>query len=216
MAWTLAPDIFLAEVCGDIVLLDGRRNLYWCVARTGAAPLRNLLHGKAAGRSAIIDDLEAEGLISWSDTPPATLPVCTHSAPAAEYRDIGVDALAITPRTLLHLALASMEVALKLARPQPRKWLRPSIGDGDPALLTRACTLAVQFERLRPLIPCAGSCLPSSMLLRAFLRRHGIGCRWIFGVQTFPFEAHCWVEYQGVVLNDTVEHVSWYTPIATA
>ncbi len=74
----------------------------------------------------------------------------------------------------------------------------------------------MQLDRLRPLIPRSGLCVPSSMLLLCYLRRHGIHAQWVFGVQTFPFEAHCWVEYDGVVLNDTLEHVCWYTPIAAA
>jgi hypothetical protein len=32
-------------------------------------------------------------------------------------------------------------------------------------------------------------------------------------VQTRPFAAHCWVQHGDIVCNDTVEHVSGYTPI---
>jgi hypothetical protein len=38
----------------------------------------------------------------------------------------------------------------------------------------------------------------------------------VFGVQARPFAAHCWVQKGEVVFNDTVEHVSGYTPIMTA
>jgi hypothetical protein len=37
--------------------------------------------------------------------------------------------------------------------------------------------------------------------------------RWVFGVQSRPFAAHCWLQLGGVVLNDTVDHVKRYTPI---
>jgi hypothetical protein len=38
----------------------------------------------------------------------------------------------------------------------------------------------------------------------------------VFGVRTHPFEAHCWLEKDRVILDDTVEHVRWFTPIARA
>ena len=40
--------------------------------------------------------------------------------------------------------------------------------------------------------------------------------RWVFGVRARPFVAHCWVQYEDMVFNDTVEHVpatprSWWS-----
>jgi hypothetical protein len=49
--------------------------------------------------------------------------------------------------------------------------------------------------------------------LSEFLARHGIHPVWIFGVQARPFAAHCWLQLNGTVLNDTVDHVIGYTPI---
>lgn len=36
---------------------------------------------------------------------------------------------------------------------------------------------------------------------------------WVFGVNLYPFKAHCWIEYKGIVLNDHLERVSDFTPI---
>ena len=40
------------------------------------------------------------------------------------------------------------------------------------------------------------------------LRRDGgIPAELVLGVRTFPFEAHAWVELDGRVLNDDLDHV---------
>ena len=55
--------------------------------------------------------------------------------------------------------------------------------------------------------------LYDSLALLEYLARYGIYADWVFGVQTRPFAAHCWVQHGDIVFNDTVEHVSGYTPI---
>ncbi len=58
-------------------------------------------------------------------------------------------------------------------------------------------------------------CLFDSLTLLNFLARYGIFPDWVFGVQARPFAAHCWVQLDEIVFNDTVEHVGGYTPIMT-
>ncbi|NJO13234.1 MAG: lasso peptide biosynthesis B2 protein [Gammaproteobacteria bacterium] len=70
------------------------------------------------------------------------------------------------------------------------------------------------FEALHPLVFASRNrCLFHSLALIEYLARHELYPRWVFGVQAVPFAAHCWVQQEGQVLNDTVEHVSRYTPI---
>jgi hypothetical protein len=45
------------------------------------------------------------------------------------------------------------------------------------------------------------------------LVRNGIGSAVMFGVMTRPFKAHCWVQIEDVVLNDSLDHVRLFTPI---
>jgi hypothetical protein len=56
-------------------------------------------------------------------------------------------------------------------------------------------------------------CLYDSLALLEFLARYRIYPDWVFGVQTRPFAAHCWVQQGDIVFNDTVEHVTGYSPI---
>ncbi len=59
-------------------------------------------------------------------------------------------------------------------------------------------------------------CLFDSLCLLEFLARHAFFPRWVFGVNAEPFQAHCWLQEGSMVLNDTVERVSAYTPIMSA
>ncbi|OIQ70741.1 hypothetical protein GALL_476450 [mine drainage metagenome] len=80
-----------------------------------------------------------------------------------------------------------------------------------PSRRTRDLTAA--FQACQPWIPFQGACLYRSFLLREALRRLGEPVWWVFGVQTWPFEAHCWLQVGDVVLDDWVERVVAYTPI---
>ncbi|WP_193746688.1 lasso peptide biosynthesis B2 protein [Blastomonas sp. AAP53] len=78
---------------------------------------------------------------------------------------------------------------------------------------TMAAIMA-HFTCLRCLVPGSGRCLIQSMLLTRFLGHLGISPELVFGVRTHPFEAHCWVEWDAHVLNDSPDHVCWFTVIA--
>jgi Transglutaminase-like superfamily len=70
------------------------------------------------------------------------------------------------------------------------------------------------FVRLRSWFYTAqNKCLLDSLVLTVFLFKYGIVSNWVFGVRPKPFQAHCWVQYQQFVLNDSLEHMELYTPI---
>ncbi|MDP9009053.1 MAG: lasso peptide biosynthesis B2 protein [Pseudomonadota bacterium] len=69
------------------------------------------------------------------------------------------------------------------------------------------------FGKLRPFWNRKYLCLFDSLALLNFLARYDFFPTWVFGVQSEPFAAHCWVQQNEVLLNDTVDRVSLYTPI---
>ncbi|MBE7219102.1 MAG: lasso peptide biosynthesis B2 protein [Caulobacteraceae bacterium] len=75
---------------------------------------------------------------------------------------------------------------------------------------------AAVFARLLPWAPFPGVCLWRAYLLRLFLRRGGCDADWMFGVRTWPFRAHCWLQLGEVVLDDEPRAVRPYTPILKA
>ncbi len=80
--------------------------------------------------------------------------------------------------------------------------------------LERARELVRAFVWLRPFVYSArDECLLDSLTLVEFLAWHDIFPLWIFGVRTGPFAAHCWIQYEDVVFNDSAEHARGYVPI---
>ncbi len=62
-------------------------------------------------------------------------------------------------------------------------------------------------------MPIAG-CLEQSLTLWYLLGVQGVSARVRIGIpkQTRPFEAHAWVEYEGLALNQLEEPLSHYIP----
>jgi hypothetical protein len=81
----------------------------------------------------------------------------------------------------------------------------------------RLTDLAERFERWCPLFFSAqDACLLHSLALLEFLAGHAIHPDWVFGVRTRPFVAHCWLQHEQAVCNDTLERVCRFTPILVA
>jgi hypothetical protein len=86
-------------------------------------------------------------------------------------------------------------------------------GRAGPFDIERARSLVSVFNSLRLFYPRSYLCLFDSLALIHFLARFHVYPDWVFGANADPFEAHCWVQADGVVLNDTVQRVSGFTPI---
>jgi len=57
------------------------------------------------------------------------------------------------------------------------------------------------------------ACLFNSLMLTEFLARYLLFPACVIGVESAPFAAHCWVQYQGTVLNDVPQEVNRFVPI---
>jgi hypothetical protein len=82
-----------------------------------------------------------------------------------------------------------------------------------PFDIDRARVLVSIFGQLRPFWNRKYVCLFDSLALLNFLAKYDLFPTWAFGVQSEPFAAHCWIQQNEVLLNDTVDRVSLYTPI---
>jgi hypothetical protein len=107
-----------------------------------------------------------------------------------------------------------------------RRLVRPKAGIERPPNMLRAYRIARLVRLANGRLPPAANCLQRSLVLWTLLRRHGVESDLRIGVrkERLPFappaanaglqnllrlqpdthfEAHAWVEWQGVVLNDT-------------
>ncbi len=222
-------------VCVDgeyVVLLDLRSDRYWALEADKTRALAHVVRGWPAlapdpecgnridSDPGIARMLLQKGLLcevhdASKDATPIRL-----AAPRSELANAGVGARHDTQaiwRFLLAAMLAAAAMKYRsfeqvVSHARRRKQAR---GEQATSLdLSQAAELVGSFERLRPLLfSSRDACLFNSLVLIEFLARHELFPQWVFGVQARPFAAHCWVQHEGVVFNDTLDHVRRYAPI---
>ena len=203
----LNPQIHAAAVDADLVLLDVNADAYLCLP--GAAESWN----GGAGAKALLDDLVEKGLATRSPAPepaPSVLELPRIDLRNGQRRQP-------TAADLLHLAGAWLDLALHyrgrslshILAAVRRRQSSPREAS-DIAELQRLCQV---FATAVVWLPAPGKCLVRSFLLIRFLQRAGQDARWVFGVRTWPFQAHCWVQSGDAALEDAPERLFAYTPI---
>lgn len=208
---TLKPTIHAAVVDEHIVFLDAAAGAYLCRACDCAEVLADRRTLTLADDD-LVGDLLASNLAEpfggatparrWSPQARTTALRPTYPHPsAADARD-AVVALFDLWRTYRGRRFAELLEAGRVG-PSPR------LADRPADLLE----LLDGFQRWAPYAPVTYKCLLRSFLLLRFLHRHGQDADWVFGVTTWPFEAHCWLQVEDVVLDDELDRVARYTPI---
>lgn len=72
---------------------------------------------------------------------------------------------------------------------------------------------AKEFGSSDALIDRHDRCLLKTVAMAIYLRRHGMQPTMVLGVTLNPFRAHCWLQSDAVLLNETPEVVRNFTPI---
>jgi hypothetical protein len=81
----------------------------------------------------------------------------------------------------------------------------------------QVATLASGFHRLRPYAFTArDQCLLHALALLHYLAACELAATWLIGVQTHPWGAHSWVQWQDMVLDASPEQTLSFTPILIA
>jgi hypothetical protein len=232
LEYYLHPKTFLCLAPRHWVLLDVRTDRYLCLSIDDFALLRPWLNGQndgSAGDSrpnimpapaaALAQQLLDRELLvphtpsarpvtptQWTrPTETLQLPVAKDflgsviHAPTFIYSCIFADH-ALRRRSLDAITRIVSRRRAQQSKSGPFPWLRTS-------------RIILTFNSLRLFYPRSYLCLFDCLALLNFLSFYSIFPTWVFGVVADPFSAHCWLQQGGVVLNDTVETVSKYTPI---
>ena len=77
----------------------------------------------------------------------------------------------------------------------------------------KAETLAATFIAARRMVPIAPNCLPDSLALSFYHARRALHPELVFGVKLDPFAAHCWVQTDRLVLNDSRDTIDGFVPV---
>ena len=203
-----ADTVFLAAIEEDIVVLDIAADAY-----IGLLDVAHWVTLQPDGSVVVRDEqvaleLEDRGLLKPGPPAPRTLP----TRPLADLPlpaktslleisraglDIAAGTLAFRGRSLVQL-IASASRSRRPLRPEP------------PEALARR---AAAYRAALPLLPFEGECLQRGFQLKRALSRRGVAADWVFGVNTWPFVAHCWLQTGDLVIGDRIERVRLYTPI---
>ena len=227
-AFGLAPDTYFCASDGAYIFLDARADRYF--AHTGEAArlfseiiaadrAESLSH--KAGRFA--DHLIRKGVLLLPPAAGRPLVACAAPRPdASRFADAsllaGTAGSSEWPRLLTALFRSwtlKRTQSLRGVLSGARRW-KQDLPAGPARTLEEVTGLTAQFLALAPfLFTTKDACLFHSLFLMRFLATHGISATWTFGVRLAPFGAHCWIEYEGAVLNDHLEHVGGFAPILT-
>lgn len=213
MPLRLADGVFGVSIDQDLVFLDVAADVYFCLP-------------KATGVQ-----VYADGVVSVEDPETAQALVDTGLVQATQ----GVQTIRPTPRTAKRTARRLIEVDGVDPKVSLRHW-RAMLGavwnafrgrgrsfaallpapSARPVITARLLEDLAVYRRLWPWLPVDGVCLFRSHLLRSYLVALGHRVDWVFGVRTWPFAAHCWLQVEDLALDDEAERLAAYWPIMVA
>lgn len=236
--YLLAPHVYLCITDDHGVLLDLKRDKYVGIALSQMSVLAKRVQGwpsklvPAAAESnersdSLLARMLAEGMLTTDAAQGKAAEPVEMPLPQGTLETLGVMGTslfefrpAITSRHFIlflrasiaaRMALRWRPIAAVIAKVNSRKLRHRPAGNLD---LEASRKLVAAFVYLRPLLfRTRDACLADSLSLVNFLSYHGIFPTLVFGVQTGPFAAHCWVQEGSLVFNDTPDHVRRFTPI---
>ena len=195
----------------DLVVLDVGGDSYSCLAEA-AADVQIL----GSGRIRCSDDLaEAFAAEGWLADPLTRLEAVRAPGPLPVRRLQSSQPHRPRAVTMLRLMVSWRATRVRSRLPFARQleWAarRPV---GRPASAQAELAQCVSdFRNTMILLPEVRECLFQSQLLLEFLRHHGLDADWVFGVRTWPFAAHCWLQVGDAALVDDPEGLVAYHPI---
>ncbi|MEZ5973113.1 MAG: lasso peptide biosynthesis B2 protein [Hyphomonadaceae bacterium] len=192
---------------GDwVIFLDLARNRYQAASLTQAAGLISVpAHEATGGSEQNWQGLAQAGLVSRATR--SEQPTPYRSDVRLTWRDLALLARACIWAGRIVKRGAILEAFYHLRR---RKAGLPN-GVGD---LAEARPVYSRFAAARIWFPASYVCLFDSLALSRFLIGQGVCSDLVFGVRSRPFSAHCWVEVDGVVLDDGGEDCHSFAEIA--
>lgn len=209
----LAEGVHGVMVDDDAVFLDVSTNAYFCLPSIAAA-LRIRGRELAVSADSLAEDLLAAGL---ADAAVGREEGRRAPPPRRTARAL-IEAMPETTRrspTWRHWR-AAIGAGIVNAGDQRRAFAArlPAPGAGPETEINQALLGDLDaYRTLSPWLPFDGACLYRSGMLRRYLVALGHKVDWVFGVRTWPFAAHCWLQAGDVALDDEAERLVAYHQI---
>lgn len=230
---SLSAHVFFCKTDTFCVFLDLKQDRYLCVRRDDIERLGSRLYGWSSDSSTAGHRAAEEGLEDLArpllDARLLTLqaglrkPVCAPRVTRARralseaprrrpwpFLNLRSSARTLCAALDAHRQLTSGQLERTIERARYRKQTGYADRSFDAAFIRARTT---HFSEIRGYFPRSYLCLFDSLALVNYLASYRIFPDWVFGVRTDPFEAHCWVQHDDTVLNDTLDRINTFTPI---
>lgn len=217
--YTLTPHISFCDAGGRYIFLDLLADRYFCLSRDAEAAFAGLVSGRppnAAERDKL-NGLEARGVlrsaaggaIAVACAAPAK-PVelkCNRRAGTSVFRTTFAAARLLEARMRLRFQ-SLFSLVLRLRR---RKNSLAAVGSKND--FKDLAQIAADFQAAALIVGALDQCLSISFAICDRAIELGIPADLVIGVRPRPFQAHAWVQADGVLINDRVDHVAQFYPI---
>lgn len=211
MFWRILPHLSACFASGRLLLLDVRRDRYLRVPEATLPSFRQWLEQGGEAPEAVLRLLRLSGVLGPADTIAGVPTGEAVSVPKELVPPIWRRSLdQPVPALLLSKLLAANRARLRFRRLEN---VLGRVRGAEEQTSEDIETLTRQFERGRPLAPFRRNCLLDSLTLLDWLGAHARECRLVLGVTAEPFRAHCWVQSEATVLNDSYDQVARFAPI---
>ena len=211
-SWRLNSGVYAAWAGADLVLLDLGSDGYLCLP--GPLDLR-LQAGQLSGDRAVAEVLQEAGLAHAE--PVVDAPPPRAALPGRPLRELDVDpGVRLRTGEVIDLLACWLECAVLYPRRSIAalgRQVRHRPGSTTPSSSAELARRVALFRAVLPWLPWPGACLFRAFFLLSWLRRGGCAALWVFGVRTWPFEAHCWLQIEDVALDDHVDRLRRFHPI---
>ncbi|WP_417231674.1 lasso peptide biosynthesis B2 protein [Brevundimonas sp.] len=206
---TLAAGLHMVRIRDDVVILDVGADRYSCLVG-GGNQLTPVGSGAVSADDDVLQELQSAGLIAPDPGAPACrTPVTPQGELTADEYPGRIACLDTAIRTLAATAAFRGQSLAQLVDAAEPRSSRPT-----PFDCRRISARVSAYRTVLPFIPFEGLCLQRAYQLRRILASDGQRVDWVFGVKTWPFFAHCWLQIDDLVIGDRFDRVRSFTPIA--
>lgn len=219
MFYALRDDVSFCVVEGKSIFLDIDRDRYFGLGPDAELAFQRLIANVPlfASDRLELEKLRSKGILAGhgNDLPPPQ-PMRARKLAASIWEN-AEPGMTLRSAPSLTISLLQTELWLRkrplkdaievVTRLRNRVIVRPDECDDGLTECVRA------FASSAFLFSTHNQCLWRSIALASFLARMGLTAELVFGVRLRPFAAHCWVQRQDQLLNDSLDRVANFTPI---
>ncbi|MGH6616438.1 lasso peptide biosynthesis B2 protein [Sphingomonas sp.] len=217
MPYMLRAGLSFCAVEDRLLFLDLPADRYFCLSRAAESAFTHLYRGARLepGDRTRLAGLARATLLVESD---GAIPIAPCPAPptaVASLLDSGIDRAHPLDLSLALLHLSAVRIELRLAgfaRSIARLRRRKARRNAHPRC-DRVAAIATAFDAAGAFVSAHDRCLPRAIAITHRLLALGVMPDLVVAVQLAPFQAHAWVQWRDVLVNERVEVARQFTPI---